>query len=368
MKDAEKSQLHGPGRKTMKRLCACLVAAFLVASCSTTGIKPVFNEKGPVDKTTATGPLNNFYEAEQLSFHAPEESSLAYDFFLAGHHLVRQACTSFFESSGEEQKWALVTRDVVGATGAIGSAALALDDRSRKTVARLALGTAAATLGIDIYSKNFLFGAENIAAVRQLATDALAAHAEIVKSYAEQLTYSSASALLRDNQYQCTYAQLRRLAVDAIAKGKIDRSPPVTLDPLTKGQDEAALFKLGQTLGRPGSVTADEALVLFWLLLDAADPTDQAQICTRLPADIAACKDNQGTKIFDPNWSKAAAARADLKGLSAPTQEAFRALIKAEHGKRQRATAKNAATPMLRAINSLPAQRGGVDSIPINIR
>jgi len=340
-----------------------LLGALLTGCATTTGIAPIFNETGATHTDAKAGPLKAFYDAEQSSFNDRPDPHLAYLFFSAGHDLVKASCISFFESSGETQKWVFVSRDVVAAAGAAGAALLAINGASTDTIARVALGTALTTTGIDIYTRHFLFSAENIAAVKQLTFDALAAHAQVVAGLSDQLSYSSAAALLRDNQYQCSYSSIRKLAVDAIAAGRIKPASDPNLSPGAQQQDEAVLVELGHELRPPGVLTADEAFALYWLLMDVVAKDDQEPNCERLAGlagDNNPCKD----KKYFAGWQKEKTVREILKKFSPSTQNGFKAKAKAEREARAKAPNQKS-TPSL--LKSLPRNATVPQSIRIEV-
>jgi len=106
----------------------------------------------------------------------PDDPKKDRDMAVAGYDLVDHYCEQYFAAGGENQKWLNLAKDLVAALGTLAtgiSALTAAHDSS--TTAGIALGTATAYNGIDVYTRNFLFGAENIDSVRTLTMNALEA-------------------------------------------------------------------------------------------------------------------------------------------------------------------------------------------------
>ena len=93
-----------------------------------------------------------------------------------GMNLVDSYCQEFFRHGGDSQKWLNVFKDLTASLGSVATGALAIASPSNATAAAIvALSTAAAYNSVDLYTKNFLFGSDNIESVRTLAMKALAA-------------------------------------------------------------------------------------------------------------------------------------------------------------------------------------------------
>lgn len=152
--------------------------------------------EGPVRTSVETGVVKTFYDAVSSARTSPSDEN-AQKMLLQGFRLVYANCDEFFNTAGKHQQWIFVARDVVGAIGTIGTSVLALHDGSKMAVSNLALATGVTYSGLDIYTKNFLFSAENIAAVRELITKALEQHENGVMALAP-FSYETATMHILD--------------------------------------------------------------------------------------------------------------------------------------------------------------------------
>lgn len=344
-------------------VAACALASFL-SGCAITGMREVVDSKGPVDKDT-TGLVGAFNTSEKQSFDNSSVSLHAAAMFNSGYALVQDGCETFFKSAGQRQGYVLVARDLVTAGGSVASAVLALHERSANSISNVALGTATTIAGLDLYTKHFLFAAENVDSVKQLVLRAMDAHAAKVNEQAGTLTYTSAMGYLLANQAICSYASIRSLAVQAIAAGKVDAIPEPNLSVGQPVQDHAVLRSLGGKLAPPAPVSPDQAFALWWLLQVPAgdDATEiKEQVCPRLkalPDKTTPCKAD-GT--YKADWALEDAVRDDLDSFSALTKSALNAQVAEERKKKAAKAGKSRGaaadvTPLL----ALPgaAQRAG---------
>ena len=142
-----------------------------------------------------------------------------------GASLVKSYCESFFDSGGDNQKWLNVARDILAEGGALASGVLALASPSNSTAAAaLALSTATASNSVDIYAKNFLFGSDNIASVRQGTMASLVQHESDYKIDKVSDTtvvwdFRKAKNFVEDEQEICTPARIRSDVLSAIQNG-----------------------------------------------------------------------------------------------------------------------------------------------------
>jgi hypothetical protein len=144
-----------------------------------------------------------------------------------GFGLVRANCSDFFKSRGENQRWINVARDTAAAGGTAATGILALTGAGTLALSIVALSSATIYAGLDIYTKNFLFGAENIDAVRTLITAALDMHSGKVLADASPWTFQNAAGAILDNQEICKPASILALVKEAIKAGsaKVVASP-----------------------------------------------------------------------------------------------------------------------------------------------
>lgn len=122
----------------------------------------------------------------------------------AGFGLVRSQCSEFFTSRGENQKWLALGTDTVTTAGALATGILALAGSGTLAVSIVALTTATLYSSADVYTKNFLFGAENIDAVRTMTLNALAEDAsETLATPLLSWNFAYALNAIMDNQELC---------------------------------------------------------------------------------------------------------------------------------------------------------------------
>jgi hypothetical protein len=146
-----------------------------------------------------------------------------------GFNLVHDYCAEFFRTSGRNQQWLNVAKDLTTVIGTAATGILALSSPANATAAgAVALGTATAYNGVDLYTRNFLFGADNIESVRVLTMNALAAHKSFVLPSPDLTTWTfgGAAEAINDHQAICTTASIRALVVAAINSGTVTAYPP----------------------------------------------------------------------------------------------------------------------------------------------
>jgi len=146
-----------------------------------------------------------------------------------GMHLADSYCALFFVYGSDNQKWLLVSKDLVAALGTIATGAVALASPHNATAAgAIALGTAALYNGVDIYTRNFLFNTDNIEAVRVMIMGALATHATkaLPETDTSIWTFAGAAQVINEHQAICLPASIRSLVLVAIKGGKFVAEPP----------------------------------------------------------------------------------------------------------------------------------------------
>lgn len=106
---------------------------------------------------------------------------------------------------------------------------------STDALAGIAIGTAAINSALDIYDERFLFGADNVFAVRQLTYQALATHASAAMFGTNEnnpsrvpltISFEQAAMHLIENQAICTPGSILEISRDAI--GDADVRPIVS--------------------------------------------------------------------------------------------------------------------------------------------
>lgn len=319
--------------------------SLLLAACATTqGPSPTLDKDGPLVADTAkSGLTGRFAASESASHNNQSDDSLARQMLEDGFALIYANCDLFFTSAGQTQRWLMVTRDTVGAIGTLAASVMALHGSSNNAVANVALGTGLTFSGLDIYTKNFLFAAENIDAVRELTTHALNVHSDAAREQIP-LTYASASVHLLDNQNICTPASILALVRQAIKKGDVKPVVDRTYEqPLSERVDEAVLTELGALLNPPGTLSVDQAGALWWLYMTPTTATQKAQIAGLLSDLPSTGNPFDINQVYKVGWTKEAQVRQALSKFSPVTKSAFTSAIK----KREDDTkGKGAAAPL----------------------
>ncbi len=99
---------------------------------------------------------------------------------------------------------------------------------SGSATAAIALGTATAYGGIDVYTRNFLFGADNISSVATLVINALSAHRKAtiarVPGVNTQWAFGAALLQIQEHQALCQVGKIRDLVLQAIKGGTVTAS------------------------------------------------------------------------------------------------------------------------------------------------
>ena len=172
-------------------------------------------------------PLGLFVDSYKDSVLNPDDHPKAYKMATRGYDLVDHYCRQFFEAGGQNQKWLDFSKDLVAGLGTLGTgiAAVATTGGSKATEI-IALGTGTAYNGVDIYTRNFLYGADNIASVNTLVLNALDAHrlSTIGAANADTSTsWTFGSALLQIEAHQayCQSDKIRDLVLQAIKGGTV---------------------------------------------------------------------------------------------------------------------------------------------------
>ena len=167
-----------------------------------------------------------FVDSYVVSFAAPDDQAKALIMARRGYDLVHHYCEQFFDAGGENQKWLDLSKDIVAALGTLGTGISALAaPNSASTTAAIALGVATAYNGIDIYTRNFLFGAANIDSVRTVTLNALAAHRKATidtpAPASDPWTFGNAILQIEDHQALCQSAKIRALVLEAVKGGTV---------------------------------------------------------------------------------------------------------------------------------------------------
>jgi hypothetical protein len=139
-----------------------------------------------------------------------------------GMGVVRANCSTFFSKRGDNQQQINLARDVVALGGATATAISGVAGASALALSIIGVSTAALYGSIDTYTKNFLFGAENIEAVRTLTLKAVDEHATKVLGEPGEWSFDSAVGGIMDNQELCKPAAIAAAVRMAIRGGTVE--------------------------------------------------------------------------------------------------------------------------------------------------
>jgi hypothetical protein len=346
-------------------------ASILLAGCSGMGAQPVLTRAGVVDDDVRTGIIGSgeiysFVQAERRarpyegglttetqtrgSRGRVEDPTATREMLETGFAAITASCDDFFQSSGRDQTRLLVLRDIiVAATMATG--ALAIADRNgemggtgnENALSWLTLGSSAALTGIDIYTQRYLFGAENIDAVRDLTMQALEVHRTAVLNPAPgtavPATYERALGRLRENQAKCSPRAIARLARDAIAAGRVEADSREGSVQAARdlAADQQVLARLGEILDIGGPLSDAEAGALWWFLQTSDELKPSAnEIKTVIAPLIRRIKEARSPLAANgtpkATWDIAQSVRDALADLSASTLIGFRRQVLVARG------------------------------------
>ncbi|WP_031358165.1 hypothetical protein [Caballeronia sordidicola] len=242
----------------------------LLFGCSTTsGPTPIVNKDGAISQPASSGltaafiSMNN-QALQDYNSNAGAQLDSSQRMLASGLALVASNCSEFFASAAQNQKWIIFSRDTVGAVGTLATSILSLTSASKTAVSAVAIGTGAGFTGLDLYSKDFLFSAENISSVRDLTMTALKVHRAAALK-AAPATYPDVVLALQYNQDLCTPMRIASLVRQAIATGHVsaDGSDSQT-SPITT-QDIQIASDLGKSLNPPGPLKGRQITALWWL-------------------------------------------------------------------------------------------------------
>ena len=182
------------------------------------------------DRITYPNLFGSFVESYKISLADTENTQKGLAMARAGYDLADYYCAQFFQAGGENQKWLNLSKDLVAALGTLATGASALTGATGSTTTVLALATATAYNGIDIYTRNFLFGAANINSVRNLTLGAMAAHrtasVDAAAAPAGAWTFGTAMRKIEEHQAVCQSAAIRDLVLQAINTSKATTQQP----------------------------------------------------------------------------------------------------------------------------------------------
>jgi hypothetical protein len=222
----------------------------------------------PVSNTTTDINIQ-FQYATCQSVGASTDAGKARTMLTTGFALAQLRCDDFFWAKSRNQGIAKTARSTITPLVTLITGVLALQDfstnpdKGKDYLQYLALGSAAATATINIYEEHFLFGAENVDAVRKLTMDALSEHRTAVLR-SDPREFQSVLMHLVDHQAICRPVRILSLTRDAIKAGHVEPSRNSITQSTADVQDAAALVALGAAFNRV-PVSPDEAGYLWWL-------------------------------------------------------------------------------------------------------
>jgi len=350
------------------------------------GPRPIVTQAGAVEDRVrqgvlTSGPIYNFVQAERrarpyVSGGATETvlrrqtvtTVEIHDMLETGFTAVYSSCDDFFRSSGRDQTGLLVFRDIVVALSSMASGALAVIDGNNmggqgneNVIAGIALGSTAVLSGVDIYTQRFLFGAENVDAVRELTMRTLDEHRARVLG-TPPVTYERVLIHLTDHQSKCTLRAIARQARDAIASGRVGGDSGQGSQ---RAQSEAARdAELAAELGRifDGEPLTRAQTRALWWLLNAQPAATAAEIAGPIRQALVGLQGSrspinaQGAAKANNEWPRNAVLTV-LARLSVTTLRAFQQEV-AE----TRAAAATSVLPVPIAPQ-LPSQPQQIDAI-----
>ncbi len=232
-----------------------------------------------------------FNRMAAISLRNPKDGEAAADMLDAGFALIYASCWDYFRNAGQRQHWIIVANDYVTAAGTLATSILALTHAGPAAVTATALVTSTFVAGTSIYTKDFLFAAENIDSVRTLTLNAIVTHQSRVKTDPGALTGYSALVAIMDHQEICTIPQITTLVRKAIIVARPDATDKSgnqvstigsTLN-LNSAVDKGALAAVSSVVSPAQALTDTQIVALYWYLF--GNPVQQEKdglLCQQL--------------------------------------------------------------------------------------
>ncbi|MBR8279087.1 hypothetical protein [Burkholderia vietnamiensis] len=243
--------------------------------------------------------------------------------------LIGANCNDFFSSAAQNQKWIIFSRDTVAAVGTLATSILSLTNAGKTAVSAVAIGTGAGFTGLDLYTKDFLFSAENISSVRDLTISALSAHKAAALS-SPAASYPEVVLALQYEQDLCTPMRIASLVRQAIAVGHGVASSPAAISPQDAAQDAQVLSDLGKILNPASPLDLRHAGALWWLFLGFPTSSEATNYIYPVLDDLSVMNGKS------ENWANSLKSNeiknitSDLLGFSAQTQATIKQSIAAQ--------------------------------------
>jgi hypothetical protein len=238
--------------------------------------------------------------AKDPSKAKPEDAVLYQGLALHGMTAVYGNCSDFFLDAGEHEKYIGFTRDAVAVAGSLAAGIMALSSASSSAVATVALTTGTLYSSLDVYTKNFLFGAENIDSVRALIMNVLDVHQKAVLEDTAPWTFDNAVKVILDHQDLCRPSAIVNYVRAAIKNGHLDASKPsAETESAIAAQDQLVKLMVARDVGFDQGTVDDLDLfaLLYWQYADTPTADEIPFIRTTL---VDKLPDGKGPFIRDP--------------------------------------------------------------------
>lgn len=260
-----------------------------ISGCSQ--IEPVLDSNGPIDRAESFQYKQfkaSFDNANKLALEVSKANISSSEknvqtsytqMVIDGFGLADAVCADFFRESGKSQTFTMVARDIFAATGTLATALAAITNSPNSVTAGLSIGTTAGYNALDVYQRNFLFGADNIESVKELVARALAMHTEATLKTTKDtpwIGFGEAASSIMDHQAICFPASILLLSRSAIKNGGVE--------PVPSGGRK---FSVSVTAATPRTTGIATAIVPN---TRAAENTGKVAQSTPLPADLRARK------------------------------------------------------------------------------
>lgn len=223
-----------PARQGLRMLCKLRTSAMLLAIVSNVcGCSETFRGPDPIITSQGTAPIGAdaaglvriFFNSANASYSVPGDSTLAKQMLSDGFALIYSNCNDYFRDAGRTQQTLIFGRDLLGTFGTLATGIIALARASKDATAIVALATSTGYAFMDVISKDFLFAAENIDAVRELTLRAIQADQATVLTNNKSFSYQTVVLYLQDDQNYCSLRKIAELVKDAARNAPLGAGP-----------------------------------------------------------------------------------------------------------------------------------------------
>jgi hypothetical protein len=178
-----------------------------------------------------------------------------------GLGLVRGNCSDFFRKRGDNQQLINLSRDIVAMGGTTAAAIVGVAGGSVLAFSIIAVAGTALYGGIDTYTKNFLFGVENIESVRTLTMQTLSDNADLllVKADAtDKLMFQDIADAIMDQQEFCKPASIAAAVRLKLRGGTADAIVAAESSSASVWSDRAVMATISDLVGLPPNVIVSD--------------------------------------------------------------------------------------------------------------